>query len=73
MKNKGNIVEKHFIIDDSFKDPLDPISAFEEIEVEEFKHYYGIHLGVPIGNDDDDDIGTRINEAAAEIDLLNNK
>ena len=46
IKN-GEIVVKHYVIDPDFKDPLDPNNSFEEMEVEEFKYYYAIHLGVP--------------------------
>ena len=49
IKN-GEIVERKFIIDPDFKDPLDPDNSFEEMEVEEFKYYYNIHLGIPIAN-----------------------
>jgi len=50
-KNKdknGKVLEKKFKIDKSFKDPLDPTSIFEELEIEEFSYYYNIHLGIPI-------------------------
>ena len=46
IKN-GKIVLKHYVIDPDFKDPLDPNNSFEEMEVEEFKYYYKIHLGIP--------------------------
>jgi len=37
-----------FKVDPKFRDPLLYDSIFEEIEIEEAKQYYNIHLGVPI-------------------------
>ena len=54
-EENGKIVEKKFIIDKDWKDPLDPKSSFEEMEVEEFPYYYKIHLGIPINEDIEND------------------
>jgi len=56
MKNKNKIEKKvettieevHFKVDPKFRDPLLGESIFEEIDVEEYSSYYGIHLGVPL-------------------------
>lgn len=40
-----------FKVPKSYKDPLKTITSedsFNELEVEEFNHYYGIHLGLPV-------------------------
>jgi hypothetical protein len=53
VKNKnGKIVEKKFVLGKSFKDPLDPLNVFEELEVEEFKYYYNVFLGVPVNKEE---------------------
>ena len=46
----GKIVEKKFVIDPEFKDPLmlESPEIFEEIEIEEADYYYKVFLGVPI-------------------------
>lgn len=52
--SNGKIVIKHYVIDPDFKDPLDVNNLFEEIEVEEFKYYYDIHLGIPQNDKEDE-------------------
>ena len=43
----GTIIEHKFKVDPKFRDPLLSENIFEEMEVEENKYYYQIHLGVP--------------------------
>lgn len=57
MKTKtknGKVIEKKFKLGKDFIDPLDPEGSFEEIEVEEYSYYYGIHLGVPQKKEEDE-------------------
>ena len=48
----GTIEEKHFKVDPTFKDPLDPINVFDEIEIEEYKAYYNVFLGIPVNQEE---------------------
>jgi hypothetical protein len=50
---KGKIVTLKFKVPNDFKDPLLAVNTFEEMEVEEFSHYYNIHLGVPMNSNND--------------------
>ena len=50
---KAEVITLKFKVPESFKDPLDPNNSFEELEVEEFSHYYNIHLGVPVHNSEE--------------------
>jgi len=51
---KAEIVTFKFKVPKNFKDPLKVTSedSFDEMETEEFKHYYGIHLGVPVNTEE---------------------
>jgi hypothetical protein len=51
---KEEIVELKFKVDPKFRDPLLSENIFQEIEVEENKYYYQVHLGYPINRNDDD-------------------
>lgn len=54
MKAKAEIVKLKFKVPKDFKDPLKTITnedSFDEIEVEEWKHYYNLFIGCPINQD----------------------
>ena len=54
MRQKKEIVKLKFKVPKGFNDPLKTSEdSFDEIECEEWKHYYGIHLGVPVNNEEE--------------------
>jgi hypothetical protein len=51
IETKAEIVTLKFKVPKSFKDPLKIITnedSFDEIGVEEWSHYYNIHIGLPV-------------------------
>jgi len=50
IETKAEVVTFKFKVPKSFKDPLKVTSedSFDEMQCEEFSHYYNIHIGLPI-------------------------
>jgi hypothetical protein len=51
---KAEVKTFKFVVPKSFKDPLKTITSedsFDEVGIEEWSHYYGIHIGLPVNEE----------------------